>query len=763
MKLKRLNLTQNKLCYSVFTFFFLSVQYLFAQDNYNLGVGIYDITGEIAEANYFGYADPFHRNTGIRDRQYARAFIIEEEGNSPVVFVNIDKGGTFQSVNLAVLEKLKVTYGELYKDENVIISATHTHVATGGQSHFSLYELATGGYWKTNFDNLVEGIYGAIVRAHNNIAPGSIYFNKGTLTNASINRSLVAYENNTDADAFESIDPEMTVLKFTQSGKEVGMISWFAVHPTSLSNSYQYNSSDNKGFAALKFERLKNSTYEAEGSFVAAFANTNAGDMSPNLNLPPVNDLNENSTGPGENEEDSANIIGNRQYEKAIELYTNATEQLRGSVKALSRYTDFSNVTIDPKFTDGEVQNTCAAALGISFTAGAEDGRSGLGISEGITKDPNFGLAIDRCHAEKPIAPLFNLGSNEEDPATPKILPTTLMKIGQLGILAVPSEFTIMSGRRARATVESVAGTGITETVLAGYSDAYAGYVTTREEYALQQYEGASTHFGPWTLAAFRQNFERLAIKLSNPLLDPWPIPEPEILFKEAPSTDVTTSVLFDTKPFRVDYGDVDVDVSETYSIGETAEVTFWGAHPNNDLKVNDTYLSVEYQNENGWETVYEDRDTSTKLTWERNGVSNSKIIIEWTIPNDTPSGFYRIRHFGKSKQIFSGNLSDYTGVSSMFYVNGTSAKTLSGNNTIVTNLVSNVYPNPNRGSFVLDVKEGGQGTFKVTNLLGQQINSGVINTSGKMDMDLQVENGIYFLEVTTGSGHKQTHKIVIE
>ena len=328
MKLKRLNLTQNKLCYSVFTFFFLSVQYLFAQDNYNLGVGIYDITGEIAEANYFGYADPFHRNTGIRDRQYARAFIIEEEGNSPVVFVNIDKGGTFQSVNLAVLEKLKVTYGELYKDENVIISATHTHVATGGQSHFSLYELATGGYWKTNFDNLVEGIYGAIVRAHNNIAPGSIYFNKGTLTNASINRSLVAYENNTDADAFESIDPEMTVLKFTQSGKEVGMISWFAVHPTSLSNSYQHNSSDNKGFAALKFERLKNSTYEAEGSFVAAFANTNAGDMSPNLNLPPVNDLNENSTGPGENEEDSANIIGNRQYEKAIELYTNATDCL---------------------------------------------------------------------------------------------------------------------------------------------------------------------------------------------------------------------------------------------------------------------------------------------------------------------------------------------------------------------------------------------------------------------------------------------------
>ena len=42
--------------------------------------------------------------------------------------------------------------------------------------------------------------------------------------------------------------------------------------------------------------------------------------------------------------------------------------------------------------------------------------------------------------------------------------------------------------------------------VVAGLSNAYAGYVTTAEEYDKQHYEGGSTHFGRWTLAAYATN-----------------------------------------------------------------------------------------------------------------------------------------------------------------------------------------------------------------------------------------------------------------
>jgi len=647
---------------TVLLFLFINLPKGYAQvDNYEIGVGVYDITGQIAETNFFGYAELLHRNTGIRDRQYARAFIVKEPNGDPVVFVCIDKGGMFQSVNEAVKEKIRAKFGTLYRDENVIISATHTHVAAGGCSYYGLYNISTGGFWKANFDNLVEGIYGAIVRAHNNMAPGRIYYNRGALTGASTNRSLKAYMLNKDASDYPSIDEEMTVLKFVQGGKEVGMVSWFAVHATSLSKNYKHNSADNKGYAALKFERLKKSTYGEEGSFVAAFANTNAGDMSPNLNMPPDDKPHQDATGPGKDEEESCEIIGMMQYEKALELYNSATVQLTGSVKAVSRYNDFSDISIAPKFTDGQPRHTCKAALGESFKAGAEDGRSGLS-REGITTNSGG------CHAEKPIAAFFYIGENDEDPSAPKILPVTLMKIGQLGILAAPAEFTIMCGRRARATVEAVEGTGITETVYAGYSDAYAGYVATREEYASQQYEGASTHFGPWTAAAYRQEFERLAIKLADPSANPWPNAEPSVPYKVAP-IDVTAPIIKDGKPSNVDFGDVKRDVESYYSKGSKAQVTFWGGHPNNDLKTNSTYLSVEWWNGNEWETQYVDRDPNTKLTWIRVGISHSQIKIEWDIPEDAPVGYYRISHSGKWKQASTGRRIDYSGSSRTFFV----------------------------------------------------------------------------------------------
>lgn len=653
-------------------------------NNYLIGVGIYDITGQIAESNFSGYGEPFHRNKGIRDRQYARAYVMQEPNGRPVVFVCIDKWATTQAVNLAVVQKLKSRFGTLYTDDNVIISATHTHVSPGGYSHYGLYNVSTGGYWTPNFNNMVNGIYGAIVRAHSSKAPGRILYNQGSLTNASINRSLVAYNKNREAKQHNSIDDKMTILKFVQGNKEIGMISWFAVHPTSLTKGYKHCSGDSKGYAAIAFERLKNSSYGASNSFVAAFANTNAGDMSPNLNLPPANNHTKAATGPGRNEEESADIIGQRQFAKALALYNNASIPLTGSIKAVARYSDFSNLLVAPEFTNGYHQNTCRAALGISFMAGTEDGRTGIG-KEGITKPANYGLAIDRCHGEKPIAPFFFIGHNNNNPGTPKILPTTLMKIGQFGILAAPAEFTVMAGRRAKASVSSVAGTGLNYLVLAGYSDAYAGYVTTREEYAAQHYEGASTHFGPWTLAAYRQEFKRLAIKMINPSANPWPNAQPAPPRKSAP-LNVSAHIFFDDTPsywttkkigfFKIpvlrkrSFGDIHHDTGSYYRKGSTARVVFWGAHPNNDLKTNNTYLTVERWNGRNWQAILYDRHPETKLTWNRNGVANSHITIEWKIPQATPSGYYRIRHFGKWKNGWNGRLNNYSGTSRSFLVN---------------------------------------------------------------------------------------------
>ena len=46
--------------------------------------------------------------------------------------------------------------------------------------------------------------------------------------------------------------------------------------------------------------------------------------------------------------------------------------------------------------------------------------------------------------------------------------------------------------------------------ILSTYANDYAQYITTKEEYDMQHYEGASTPFGPQTLAAYTQAYEQL-------------------------------------------------------------------------------------------------------------------------------------------------------------------------------------------------------------------------------------------------------------
>ena len=63
-----------------------------------------------------------------------------------------------------------------------------------------------------------------------------------------------------------------------------------------------------------------------------------------------------------------------------------------------------------------------------------------------------------------------------------------------------------MAGRRLRTTVlEAMSAAGVTKLALGTYANEYSQYITTREEYSSRQYEGASTLFGPHTLAAYQQ------------------------------------------------------------------------------------------------------------------------------------------------------------------------------------------------------------------------------------------------------------------
>lgn len=640
----------------------------FTSDRFNIGRGIYDITGSAAELGMMGYAVIEQKTAGIHMRLRSRAFVVESPCNGKrLVYVTADLGQVFQSIKQGVMRKLIATYGATYSDENVMIAATHTHSGPGGYSHYALYNLTILGYDQQNYESIIDGIYQSIVRAHNNMRSSTIQLSAGDVLDASMNRSPVAYAKNPAAERARytsDVDKKMTLLKFTATdGRELGLLNWFAVHATNIGNKNRLITGDNKGYAAYRFEKLKGTTYSSADTFVAAFSNSNEGDVSPNLWGVPdnVNDFTRTYT------------IGNRQYDKAYALYNSAGRVISGGVDFRHAYVDYSNLNVAAQWTGSTTKRTCKAAIGMSMIAGStEDGPGVSFISEGLAYDgvswPYFTLVPEdqACHDKKVV--LLPTGRMTPYPWTPEVLPVHIMRIGSLAIVGVPFECTTMCGRRLRETVGAeLQSDGVTDVVIAGLANAYAGYVSTPEEYSVQHYEGASTHFGPNQLPGMQQEYSRLARAMRDGT-SVSPGPTPRNLINNQSS--LITGVVFDDKPLFKEFGDIKTDAASSYQKGTVASVVFWGAHPRNNLRLQSTFLEVQRLVGSSWVTVASDWDPETKYQWARDGVANSLVTIKWSIPTNATSGTYRIRHYGNWKSGWTGAISAYSGTSRSFTVN---------------------------------------------------------------------------------------------
>lgn len=272
------------------------------------------------------------------------------------------------------------------------------------------------------------------------------------------------------------------------------------------------------------------------------------------------------------------------------------------------------------------------------------------------------------CHAPKPILLATGIMTFPY-PWQPTILPFQMLRVGNVLMAGVPSELTTMSGRRLKNFIRKEASQVVSDTkvVIAGLSNAYSSYVTTFEEYQVQRYEGASTIYGPHTLEAYISEFTNLtqALLANITRLDG---PEPPLLLSKQLS--LRPGVVFDYPVFKHKFGDVLLQPDDVYQPGMTVTTTFVSAHPQNNLMLDNSYLTVERKNSQDWTVVSTDSSLDTKFIWKRTNpiLGQSISRIEWTVPEDAKPGLYRIRHFGTSKSIFQ-HLSDFEGTSKTFQV----------------------------------------------------------------------------------------------
>ena len=624
-----------------------------------VGRGMADMTGEPLGAGMNGYAVMEQSTTGIRFRQFARAFIFEDDGGESTVLVIAEMGLMFQSIQLEVLRRLRGMFGGKYDESNVFITATHTHVGPGGTSGHLMVDLTTMGFRPVTFEATVAGIVQAIERAHADKQPSNLRLVRGEVKDAGANRSFQAFSRNPAEETQQfpnGVNPESLTLFVSRGGHDVGLINWYGLHATSFGHKHTLIDGDHKGWSSWRMEKERGTIHrDAENPpFIAAFAAAPQGDVTPNAGLKP-------KSGPGyEDEAKSAQILGDRQIAATEGQLVDISGENR--VRNRHKWVDMRNITIKGEFTpDGTEQKTGPAILGAAFAASSQEDGGGLEVpifNEGERGGTPWVKALNNVtvpdswneiHGNKEM--LLPLGYI--DGMIQQVVMYSVTQIAGLTIITNSMEPTSMAGYRMRKHVAEILDVPLETVVCQGYTSGYAHYVTTPEEYDNQDYEGGATIFGRHQLCAMTQVYDELARSLrdNKPLDSGEPAGDLTGLIPES----LIGKPMTDRPAFGQKFGDV-ITATRQVRAGDTASVTFAFANPNSDLRRGVGYHTIK--NAAG-EIVADDFDSNTIIEFVKTAeVTNARI--SWNTEGISP-GTYTVKVEGKARDI-SGKLSAIEG-----------------------------------------------------------------------------------------------------
>jgi neutral ceramidase len=541
-----------------------------------------------------GYGRDFNIIKGTLSPLYVRACCFADPNSSHRVFyLNAEICLILPELKRELLHRLHNHHPDAnYTDENIMITAQHTHSAPGGYSHYPFYNWSIPGYRPDIFEAYVHSFYEAVVESEKNMQPAVLSFGSGDFKpdeDVAFQRSLKAYNANPGVQTLDesrthlAIERTMYLLKVeSPEGRLLGQLNWFGVHTTSLGNRVHLVSSDNKGYASEYLEKDM-----PEGG-VAIFAQQFAGDVSPNFH----GKGKDWPKGKFKDDIKSAEFNGELQYRKAKQILNQLQSEHRMNSYILDAeviYKDFSNLTIDEEFNQGDPEAcTTPACHGLGFLKGTPvDGRGmphgiielALSISKSlrsaelamakvydekrrraielkyksqdpkvILMEPGEGKILGTTDIKNLVLPGFidggimemkhehRKGAMKELPWTPAVLPLHFMRIGDLAIIGFPGEITTVAGQQLRALIQEILNeTGIKHVVISSYANSYMGYCTTYHEYHEQCYEGGHTVFGKWTFDAFRSEYKKFMREVLKPKQERIfpPSPRPKVFSKE--------------------------------------------------------------------------------------------------------------------------------------------------------------------------------------------------------------------------------------
>jgi len=608
-----------------------------AQAPLRAGAGKADITPRLGY--YLGgwtRADRVAR--GQHTRLYARAIVLQR-GPRKVALVAIDLFMTPAGMVKHIGERLAARG---FSEQNILISASHTHSGPGGYANFPTLNTAAPSMQTAtdprsffNFFNappadpqlyrfLVERIALAIERADRDLGPASAGWGNEQIFGLTRNRSLEAHLANhgielepgqgresDDPGGYEhTIDPDVNVLRVDKLiGRRrvpIGGWSTFAAHGTVTKSSFQYYGADHHASAMRVFEQKvrRAGRVRARQEVVNVYGNSALGDMSAGLDR----------HGPA-----ASDYVGRVEASAMVRAWRAAGRRMSRRPALDLRWTRGCMCGQD---TEGGGRVADRSEVGVPFLTGSEEERGPLYDMTGDDYEGQRAPA-DRGdpHGWKASGPLGDV---------PPVFPLLAIQVADRVIVSVPGEATKEMGARLRAAVLSaVAGSAIRDVVVSGLANEFMLYFTTPEEYSRQHYEGGNTHFGTWSSLVVQEELAKLAGRLARG--EPAP---------EAIEFDSTNGVKPDGEPYSqgAESGTLLEQPGASYERLEEATVSWQGGPQGLDRPLDRAFLIAERRAGRRWVRAADDLGLAMLWQVDPDGRHDAK----WEIPLDQTPGTYR-------------------------------------------------------------------------------------------------------------------------
>lgn len=533
-----------------------------------------------------------------------------------------------------------------FTTSNVLISASHTHGGPGGFANFPTYNTAAPSLQTLDrpisfvelldpkptdrqlYTFLVQRIATAIRRADADLAPAKAAWGDSRLTNVTENRSLEAHladhgiekpfgSANPDQDPdgrLHTIDPAVDVLRVDKLARRrgrrvrvpIGAWSNFANHGTVTKSEFEAYNGDHHAAASRVFaERVRRAgDVPSRQAVVNVYGNSDEGDQSAGLS----------QTGPA-----GSDAVGRAEARAMVAAWRSAGRRLSARPTLDLRAT---RICFCGQATSDGGNVATEGRPGVPFFTGSEEGRGPLFDVTRVPLEGSRAPVASRDQGEKLVVPAGGF---------PNAAPIMVVRVANGVIASMPGEPSKEEGVRVRQAVLAASGrAGVKRVVIAGLANEYLSYITTREEYGAQHYEGGSTLFGPHEGAFLADQLGGLAGRMARD--EPAPAPYP---------FDPTNGV----RPDGPAYGEgaaaggiVEQPAASYERLGH-AGMSWQGGPQGLDRPVDRAFVSVQRRARGRWLPV--DDDLGLAMLWRVD--DQGRYGAYWEIPRDARRGAYRM------------------------------------------------------------------------------------------------------------------------